>query len=203
MIEPLRAILNKHGDAQGWDADSREHVLLQFLGNYEGGPHTAAADLDTFLTDLTAPAAEAQENATRERVYGHLEALQQLVASNDYAPPPGVLDRVEAALLEAQRVAGDYHPDQGPRPEYYVTLSVALDGDRAHIGALPADDEREIRRTLEHTPGTRVDGSGSGMGYREFFAVTTEPQAVTRALSGWLEEGAQLLLRRLEDGRHD
>jgi hypothetical protein len=84
VIDPFKQILDRHADAQGWDADTREHVLLQFVANAEDVVGTAA-DLDTFLTDLTADADEGDDDEEpRLRCYTHAERLQELITAGSY-----------------------------------------------------------------------------------------------------------------------
>jgi hypothetical protein len=199
VIEPLSAVLQKHIDAQGWDTDSIEHVLLQFIANAEDGPDAAARDLDAFLTDLTADEEEVVEATPRERCYAHLEALQGLLTAGHYAPGPAAWivleDRLRRTLAQARR-AGLLRP--GPdaaRPAYYVALSIPIAGE---MGRLEDADEAAVRAAIEAAPGTTLDGSGAGMGLRDFFAVTTDPGACADALAPLLPVDCQLSLRRLE-----
>jgi hypothetical protein len=99
VIEPLKAVLQKHVDAQGWDTDSIEGVLLQFIANAEGGPEAAAEDLDTFITDLVADEIDVDDEAEpRLRCYAHLETLQELLTKGDYDPGREYWDELSSVL---------------------------------------------------------------------------------------------------------
>ena len=102
MIDPFKEILEKHAAAQGWDADTREHVLLQFVANAEDLVGTAV-DLDAFLTDLTADETDDEEEAPRLRCYGHAERLQELITAGTYNPSRARWLELDARLGELVR----------------------------------------------------------------------------------------------------
>lgn len=207
MIEPLKAVVDKHVLAQGWDTDSVEHVLLLFLANASGSPAEAAADLDTFLTDLAAPEEETESVVPdpRERCYAHLEALQTLLTAGDYEPRPAAWAALEALLgrtvrraLRARRLGGlQTDAEAAHPPAFAASLSVPIPQE---IGRLSDADERAIRDAFDRTPGTTFDGTGAGLGYREFFAATTDPASLAEALEPFLVPGAGLAFNRREPG---
>ena len=187
MIEPVKEVLDGFADAQGWDADTREHVLLQFLANAENGPGGAAEDLRAFLRDLTAGEEEQREEEDpREQCYGHVEQLLELITSGRYEPSAEQWVKLEqllartvarvtnAGLLDVQQ------PPPDDRPRYYVTLSFPIPQEMAF---LPGDQEKAIVVAFETIPGTLFDGTGSGMGFRDFFGTTREPGAVAADLT--------------------
>jgi hypothetical protein len=79
---------------------------------------------------------------------------------------------------------------------YYVMLSLPLPEDEA-TGFLDEDAEGRVEAALKGAAGTGFDGTGTGFGNRDFFAVTSDPAAVASALTGLLPPEAELRFRRL------
>jgi hypothetical protein len=82
------------------------------------------------------------------------------------------------------------------RDRYYAVLSVPLP-EGAAIGLLDEATEEGIRAALRGAAGTEFDGTGSGFGNRDFYAVTADPPAVARAVAGALAGGGTLSFRPL------
>jgi len=196
VIEAFKEVVERHAAAQGWDADTREHVLLQFLANYEDATGTAN-DLDAFLTDLTADeGGEVPPEVTpRERCYEHLEALQELLTGHAYDLRPAAWIVVESllqrTLAEARRPT---EPIPDPDPGFSAQLSVPI---ADTFGFLEPADEARIKAAF--VAGGVTDGidTGSGNGYRDFAGATRTPEALLAAVVPLMPPDTQLTLRRI------
>jgi hypothetical protein len=81
---------------------------------------------------------------------------------------------------------------------YDVMLSLPLPGGEL-MGLLDEAHEARVEAAFRGAAGTEFDGTGSGFGNRDFFAVTTAPGVLAGAVAYLLTPGAQLTFRRLEE----
>jgi hypothetical protein len=66
------------------------------------------------------------------------------------------------------------------------------------MGLLDEDAEQRIEAALRGAAGTVFDGTGTGFGTRDFYALTSDPPAVARAVADALAAGGGLTFRRID-----